>query len=31
MPMPLPPGIDANFEFNSTRLLDERSTYKVNT
>jgi hypothetical protein len=22
-PMPLPPGIDANFEVNSTRLPDE--------
>jgi hypothetical protein len=24
MPMPLPPGIDPNFEFNSTRLLDKQ-------
>jgi hypothetical protein len=23
MPTPLPPRIDANFEFNSTRLLDK--------
>jgi hypothetical protein len=23
MPMPLPPGIDANVEFNSTRFLDK--------